>query len=210
MGKTNDEHLKRLNPTGVEWEDMTEDEQLALRQEWNKIVSEPKNLNCTCPRHGCFNNRNCKHCIALHRFYDGFADCFRRLEEAMQAHLPQKRKYNMHAKILAEGFPPGEYDPTEDPDITRKKLFERHQQMAKENPDAYKRPRGPGRWGEIVADPKNKVCDCPNTECWYHGNCVKCAALHRYYDGFPHCLRYIVDEIDIITENYDREQSTQS
>ena len=49
-------------------------------------------------------------------------------------------------------------------------------------------------WARIVADPENLKCSCYVTMCEYHGNCLKCVALHKYYKGFPGCLRDFVNE----------------
>ena len=53
------------------------------------------------------------------------------------------------------------------------------------------------KWAEIVADPENLKCTCPVTACEYHGNCLKCVAIHRYYDGFPACLREFADKLKV-------------
>ena len=50
---------------------------------------------------------------------------------------------------------------------------------------------------EILADPKNLTCKCIEDSegapfCAYRGKCKECVAIHRYYDGFPHCLRHLV------------------
>ncbi|MDR0818919.1 MAG: hypothetical protein LBN43_05030 [Oscillospiraceae bacterium] len=50
-------------------------------------------------------------------------------------------------------------------------------------------------WAAIVADPKNLECTCTVTVCEYHGKCKQCLAVHRYYEGFPGCLRGFVDRI---------------
>ena len=191
MGRTVDEHLRRMNPTGVNWSDLTEQQQLALREEWNRVVSDPANIYCTCPRTACRNNRNCKNCVALHRYYDGVPDCLRPLIDEMQAGVPQDKKYNVHYKIQSEDAPDGLVDPA-DPDGSRERLVKAL--------TSEQRSKVAEKWAAIVADPENTKCSCPNTECGYHGNCVRCVALHRYYGGFPYCLRYIVDEIDAIIE----------
>ncbi|NLO48743.1 MAG: hypothetical protein GX111_10550 [Clostridiales bacterium] len=202
MGKTNDAHLAKLNTTGIAWEDMNEEQRLALRKEWDKIVSDPDELYCTCPRTGCRNNHNCVFCVALHRYYDGFPDCLRPLDEKMQEGIPQNRRYNMHLKIQSDGTPEGIIDP-HDPDGSRERLF-KHAQEANVKDQGV---AAADRWHKIVKNPKNRTCTCSHTDCWYHGNCVKCIALHRHFDGFPACDRYIVDKIDDIVDTYWAEQS---
>ncbi len=203
MGKTNDEHLAKLNTTGIAWEDMNEEQRLALRKEWDRIVSNPDELYCTCPRTGCRNNHNCVFCVALHRYYDGFPDCLRHLDAKMQEGLPQDRRYNMHYKIQSDGTPDGIIDP-HDPDGSRERLFKH----AKETNAKDQGVAAADRWHKIVRNPKNRVCTCSHTDCWYHGNCVKCVALHRHFDGFPACDRYIVDKIDDIVDAYWAEQGS--
>ena len=197
MGKTNDEHLKRMNPTGIDWKDMTDEQKLELRKVWDAVVSDPKNLYCSCPRTGCRNNHNCQFCVALHRYYDGFSDCFRPLDNKLQAGLPQDKKYNMHYKIQSDGNSKDVVDPT-DPDGSRERLVKSAPQDG-----IYQVME---KWGAIVRDPANTKCTCPHTDCWYHGNCVKCVALHRHYGGFTYCTRYIVDKIDDIVEEYEKSQ----
>ena len=51
------------------------------------------------------------------------------------------------------------------------------------------------KWDQIVADPENLQCSCEVTVCKYHGDCQKCIAVHRYYDGFPACLREFADKL---------------
>jgi hypothetical protein len=191
MSKTMDDHLKRMNPTGINWADLTEQQQLALKEEWDAVVSDPANIYCTCPRTSCRNNRNCRNSVALHRYYDGGADCLRPFIDKMQANVPQEKKYNVHYKIQSDDAPGGLVDPT-DPDGSRERLRKAM------TPEQMKKVTE--RWAAIVADPENTKCSCPHTDCRYHGNCVKCVALHRYYGGFPYCVRYIVDEIDAIVE----------
>ena len=178
MSKTIDDHLKRLNPTGIEWADMTEQQKEDLRDKWNAVASDPENLNCTCPRTFCRNNHNCRNCIALHRYFDGLPDCLRRLEREMQADVPPGKRYT-------EKMNPTGMDGAA---------------LAKRDPAHAKRVAE--EWNDIVKNPKNTACNCPRTDCWYHGNCVKCIALHRSYDGFPNCVRYIVDEIEAVVDAY--------
>ncbi|MGD9158362.1 MAG: hypothetical protein PVG39_08160 [Desulfobacteraceae bacterium] len=193
MSRTIDDHLKQINPTGIDWIELTEKQQLKVREEWDAVVSDPGNLSCACPNTSCANNRKCKKCIALHRYYDGVPECLRPLVDKVQASVPQEKKYNVHYKIQADGALYGIVDPT-DPDGSRERL------MKANTPEKMKKVVE--KWAAIIADPENTKCDCPNVDCKYHGNCVKCVALHRYYGGFPHCVRYIIDEIDAIVETH--------
>ena len=195
MGKIIDDHLKRMNPTGISWTDMTEKQRVELKVTWDAVVSVPENLDCSCPRIGCRNNRNCRNCVALHRYYDGFPDCLRPLDDKIQAGLPPDKKYNMHYKIQSDGNQDGTVDKA-DPDGSRERLIKQN------TPEG--RIALADKWAEIVRNPKNTACKCPRTDCWYHGNCVKCVALHRHFEGFPDCVRYIVDEIEAAVEAYSK------
>ena len=194
MSKAFEEHMKRINPTGVEWADMTEQQQLELREKWDAVVSVPDNLNCSCPRTGCRNNRNCRFCIALHRYYDCFTDCFDPLGLEMQTGIPPEKRFDMHTKMQSTNNPPeGIIDPS-DPDGSRERLNRMN------SPEQMRKVLA--TWDEVVRNPKNTACNCPRTDCWYHGNCVKCAALHRYHSGFPNCFRYLADEVEAYAEKY--------
>ena len=199
MGRSNDEHLARLNTLGIPWEEMTEEQKLQQRLEWDKIVSDPKNLECTCGITGCRNNHNCNQCVTLHRYFDGYPNCLRPLEDVLEKGVPQERRYNMHYKIQSAGGndKTGLVD-AHDPDGSRKRLV---QNAGRQNMIEVM-----NTWQKIAQDPKNRACRCKNADCWYHGNCVKCVALHRYYGGFPACDRYIVDMIDEIVDAYWAEQ----
>lgn len=200
MGKTVEENLKKMNTTGIEWACMTDEQKEALREEWDAIVSDPNELYCTCPRTSCRNNHNCKQCIGLHRYYDGLPDCLRPTLDAMQEELPKEKKYNMHLKIQSDGTPPELIDP-HDADATRERLV---QMMPKGNGQ-----KAADKWAAIVRNPRNTACTCPHSDCWYHGNCVKCIALHRHFGGYPYCVRYIIDEVDDIIDAYHAEQAEQ-
>ncbi len=200
MGKFNDEHLAKLLTLGIPWDEMTEEQKLQQRKEWDKIVGDPNELYCTCPRTGCRNNHNCTQCVTLHRFYDGFPDCLRPLDAQMQEGVPLERRYNMHFKIQSDGNDPSIID-AHDADLSRARLF---QQAKKDGFD-----RGvevANKWQKIAQDKKNQACRCKNSDCWYHGNCVKCIALHRHFGGFPFCDRYIADQIEEIVDAYWAEQ----
>ena len=194
MGKVNDDHLKRMNPTGINWADMTEQQKIELKEKWDAVVSIPKNLNCTCPLTGCRNNRNCRYCIALHRYYDCLTNCFRNIVEEMEAGVPQEHRFDQHTKMQSSGAEFEFVELTDDPDESRARL----QQAS--TPETMRKTLA--IWDAVVREPENTACTCTETGCWYHGNCVKCAALHRYYKGFPHCVRYLADEIEAAVSLY--------
>lgn len=198
MGKTVEENLKKMNTTGIEWDCMTDAQKEALRREWDAIVSDPNELYCTCTRSSCRNNHNCKFCIGLHRYYDGLPDCLRGQLDQLQEELPKEKKYNVHLKIQSDGTPPEAIDPY-DAELTRARLGELAKQGLIEDPA--------NKWAAIVKNSRNTACTCPHSDCWYHGNCVKCIALHRHFGGYPYCVRYIVDEVDNIIDAYHEEQS---
>ncbi len=48
---------------------------------------------------------------------------------------------------------------------------------------------------ELVANPQNTQCTCPNTLCDWYGKCKECVALHRYHkDHIPACLQPILED----------------
>ena len=190
MNQTLTEHLKRLNPTGVEWDDMTEQQKEELRMQWDKVVSQPENLACSCPRTGCRNNRNCKFCVSLHRYYDGLADCLRIVDDKLEDGIPYEKRHNLHKYTSAQATSREDYA-----------AF-----SAAREPDPVELRKEIDEYHRIVHDPKNIACNCPRTDCWYHNNCVKCIALHRYYDGFPNCCQPIGDKIDEAIQAYKLEQ----
>ena len=55
---------------------------------------------------------------------------------------------------------------------------------------------------EIVKDPENLKCTCPNTFCEWYGKCRECVAQHRYYGKhLPVCLQPIIkDKINALAE----------
>lgn len=196
MGKTNENHLKRLNPTGTEWKDMTEEQRLALKKQWDAVVSDPKELYCTCPRTGCRNNHNCLQCVTLHRYYDALPDCLRFVEEKLDEGIPETCILNTHFKMQNDGNEDtGMVDPH-----NKLESRERLGRSIKEGTlDIY---QVMDRWDKIAKNPKNRACRCKNTDCWYHGNCVKCIALHRHYEGVPACVRYIIDDVEAVADRY--------
>ncbi len=193
MSRFNRERLAKMNPTGIPWEEMTDEQKNALRDEWDKVAGDPAQLYCTCPRTGCRNNHNCQFCAALHRYYDGFPDCLRPLDEEMQKGVPQEYRYNMNYKIQADGNDKNLVDP-HDPDGSRARLVNSAQKM--DINTVF------DKWAAIVRNPKNRACTCPQSDCRYHGNCVKCIALHRAYGSFPRCMDYITDKIEEACDLY--------
>ena len=203
MNLSHIEHLKKMNPTGIDWEDMTEEQKNALREQWQKVVSEPKNLNCTCPRTSCRNNRNCNFCVLTHCYYGSLPDCLRFVDDKISAGVPPEKRHNVHT-----GHNPGQIHAANRNDYANG-LMERgkeftEEQKAKMRVAARERVEN---WHRLVRDPDKNKCSCPRTDCWYHGNCVKCCALHRHYDGFPDCAREIHDKIDAAVQAYKAENS---
>lgn len=201
MGKANEEHLAKLNPTGKAWKDMTEDERLELKKSWDKIVSDPNELYCTCPRTGCRNNHNCIQCITLHRYYDCLTDCMRTVEEKLNEGVPLEYQLNTGYKMQFDGNEDSGLIDPHDQEESRARLV---QAMKDGKLDIY---AVMDKWDRISKNPKNRACRCRNTDCWYHGNCVKCIALHRHFEGVPACVRYIVDDVEAAAEAYRKEHS---
>ena len=47
----------------------------------------------------------------------------------------------------------------------------------------------------VADDGENLKCSCPKTKCEWHGNCMKCVAIHRYYgEHIPNCLQCIIND----------------
>jgi len=46
---------------------------------------------------------------------------------------------------------------------------------------------------EILVQPSNLACICPETDCEWHGNCRDCVALHRYHATLPNCLEIEIE-----------------
>ena len=47
---------------------------------------------------------------------------------------------------------------------------------------------------EILANKNNLICNCPQKDCEWHGNCKECIALHRYHATIPECLDIVGDK----------------
>jgi hypothetical protein len=43
--------------------------------ETKRILSDPANLECTCPRVQCQYHGQCRECVALHRYYKSTPAC---------------------------------------------------------------------------------------------------------------------------------------
>lgn len=200
MGRTNDEHLAKMNPTGIPWQEMTEEQRLELKMQWDKVVSDPKELYCTCPRTACRNNHNCIQCMSLHRYYDCLTDCLRFVEEKIDEGIPMERVLNTGYKMQNDGNEDSGLVDEHDQEASRARLV---QSMKDGQLDIL---AVMDKWNRIAQNPKNKACRCQNTDCWYHGNCVKCVALHRHYKGVPSCVRYIIDDVEKVADDYWAEQ----
>ena len=46
---------------------------------------------------------------------------------------------------------------------------------------------------EILSNPENLKCNCPDVDCEWHGNCKDCVALHRYHATIPNCLEIAIE-----------------
>ena len=60
---------------------------------------------------------------------------------------------------------------------------------------------------ELVSNPENMKCTCPETLCVWHGKCRECVAIHRYKnDHLPACLHHIVrDSLDVLLRSLEME-----
>ena len=201
MNQSLNEHLKKLNPTGIEWEDMTEEQKEALRKQWDAVVSIPKNLTCTCPRTGCRNNHNCAFCCLTHRDYGSLPDCLRIVDDKLSEGVPPEKRHNIHTHMNPNQKFATNRNEYADAVAASSASGQLTPEQARKNVE---------EWHKLVRDPKKTPCSCPHTDCWYHGNCVKCIALHRAYDGFPYCCRPIHDKIDAAVQAYRAEQAAQA
>jgi hypothetical protein len=43
---------------------------------------------------------------------------------------------------------------------------------------------------EVLADPNNLICKCPEIDCEWFGKCKECVALHRFCKTVPNCLDF--------------------
>lgn len=196
MGKANDAHLARMNTLNIPWDEMTDAQKLEQRKAWDKIVSDPANLYCTCPRTSCRNNHNCAQCITLHRYYDCLTDCLTPFEEALNEGIPQECWYNTALKMQSDGNEDSGCIIENDPEQSRANLA-KSMESGKLDILAVM-----DKWDKISKNPKNRACRCKNADCWYHGNCVKCIALHRYYKGVPACVRHVINTVEEAADQY--------
>ena len=193
-----EEHLKKLNPTGIKWEDMTEDQKETLRREWDQVVGVPRNLTCTCPRSFCENNHNCQFCMATHRSYGSLPDCLRLVDDKLNADVPLEKRHNIHS-YMNNNQPVA---------INREDYHNRIAEAVKHDPNAMEAGRQRAKvWHDLVRNPENVKCRCKKTDCRFHGNCTKCIALHRHFDGFPACCESIHDKIAAAILAYRAEQA---
>ena len=107
----------------------------------------------------------------------------------------------MHLKFQSSGGndKTGLIDPA-DPVGSRERLMKAREEAGQ---DVYSLMN---EWAQVAKTKKNQACRCKNSACWYHGNCVKCIALHRHFGGFPACDRYIADHIEEVEDAYWAEQ----
>lgn len=75
--------------------------------------------------------------------------------------------------------------------------------MAKETKEQFYERAKAAR--SILANPDNIKCTCPENKCIFHGNCVKCVALHRYNKRHvPQCLEIVFnDKIKEVAEIFE-------
>ena len=188
------DHLNRLNPTGVKWENMTEEQRLELRNRWHSVVSNPDNLGCECPSGHCKQNSNCKFCMPIHRFYGSLPYCLQRIDDEISAGVPNDVRHNIHSEMNKSQVTATSRDEY------KQKAAAWHREHPEQSPELRKKKWE--EWDAIIQDPDNLVCSCTKTDCLYHGNCHKCIALHRHYDGFPYCCRDIGEKIEVAVQSY--------
>ena len=47
----------------------------------------------------------------------------------------------------------------------------------------------------IVSDPEHQKCSCPKVKCEWHGKCLECVTIHRYFkDHLPNCFQQIFND----------------
>ncbi len=195
------EALKKMNTTGIPWDEMTEEQKEAQRREWDKIAGDRKNLYCSCPRAHCENNHNCQFCIATHRHYGSLPDCLRLVEDKISEGVPLERRHNIHKNMnphQTKAISRDDYGAifANADKITDPVRLEQARKNAKE-------------WHDLVRVPENIKCPCKRTDCRFHSNCTKCIALHRYYNTFPKCCEEIHDKIAAALLAYRAEQANE-
>ena len=55
-----------------------------IKKEWDKIVSNPEKLKCTCHITSCNYHGNCKKCITLHKHFGNFPNCMSHIAEKLK------------------------------------------------------------------------------------------------------------------------------
>ncbi|MCK4850971.1 MAG: hypothetical protein KAT11_06460 [Phycisphaerae bacterium] len=47
----------------------------------------------------------------------------------------------------------------------------------------------------ILNNQDNLECSCPKIKCEWHGKCIECVAIHRYYkDHIPNCFQQFMND----------------
>lgn len=202
MNKSRMAFFERINPTGIRWEDMTAEQKEELHDKWdNEVLSHRKNLTCTCPRTFCENNHNCQFCVATHRYYGSLTDCLRIVDDKISEGVPPEKRHNIHASM----------NQNQALAIDREEYHKQVAAAVKADPDGIAKGKQRAKeWHDLVRIPENVKCPSPYTDFKYHGNCTKCIALHRYYNGFPYCCWPIWDKIDAAVQAYWAEQEKNS
>lgn len=106
---------------------------------------------------------------------------------------------NMRCKCLdeSEGKPPCELRGDCKKCIAHHRYYKGFPNCLREFTEARSAPPTPEErrtHEQIFADPENLKCRCQagegdNPACKYKGSCKECIAIHRYYKGFPSCVR---------------------
>lgn len=65
----------------------TKEEYYALVLKNRRIISDPENLKCSCPKTKCELHGKCRECVAMHRYYkDHVPNCFQQfINEKLKA-----------------------------------------------------------------------------------------------------------------------------
>ena len=136
--------------------------------------------------------------MATHRSYGSLPDCLRLVDDKLNADVPLEKRHNIHSHM----------NNNQPVAINREEYHNRIAEAVKNDPDAMEAGRQRAKvWHDLVRNPENVKCRCKMTDCRFHGNCTKCIALHRHFDGFPSCCESIHDKIAAAILAYRAEQA---